>query len=107
MCGVIGPPCNYFNASHPNLSLDCRLKNEEGVVHLVSTWPFPVLNLNEIEIPFGDYLVRETPRSECIADLIVKGLFYRKVKFCRLQMLVLPKDTREGGLCQFYLRGIE
>ena len=80
-----------------------RLKNEDGVVHLVSTWPFPVLNLNDIEIPFGDYLHRETPRSECIADLIIKGLFYRKVKFCRLQMLVLPKDTREGRLHQLDL----
>ena len=63
-----------------------------------------MLNLNEIEIPFGDYLARETPRSECIADLIVKGLFYRKVKFCRLQMLVLPKDTREGQVYQLYLQ---
>jgi len=66
------------------------------VVHLVSTWPFPVLNLNDVDIPFGDYLQRATPRSDCIADLIIKGLFYRKVKFCRLQMIVLPKDTKEG-----------
>jgi len=75
----------------------CRLRNEESIVHLVSTWPFPVLNLNDIEIPVGDYLARETPRSQCVADLVIKGLFYRKVKFCRLQMLVLPKDTREGA----------
>lgn len=73
-----------------------RLKNEEGVVHLVSTWPFPVLNLNDVDIAVGDYLMRDTPRSQCIADFIIKGLFYRRVKFCRLQMLVLPKDTREG-----------
>lgn len=73
-----------------------RLKNEDSVVHLVSTWPFPVLNLNDIEIPVGDYLLKETARSQCLADLIIKGLFYRRVKFCRLQMLVLPKDTREG-----------
>ena len=74
-----------------------RLKNEDSVVHLVSTWPFPVLNLNDIEIPVSDYLLRETPRGQCLADLIIKGLFYRRVKFCRLQMLVLPKDTREGA----------
>ena len=79
--------------------IDRRLKNEDGVVHLVSTWPFSVLNLNDIEIPFGDYLARETPRGQCIADFLIKGLFYRKVKFCRLQMIVLPKDTREGLGC--------
>ena len=73
------------------------MKNEDSVVHLVSTWPFNVLNLNDIEIPFTDYLARDTPRSQCIADLIIKGLFYRKVKYCRLEMLVLPKDTREGA----------
>lgn len=73
-----------------------RLRNEDSIVHLVSTWPFPVLNLNDIEIPVGDYLARETPRSQCVADFVIKGLFYRKVKFCRLQMLVLPKETREG-----------
>jgi len=81
----------------------CRLRNEDSIVHLVSTWPFPVLNLNDVEIPVADYLVRETPRSQCVADFIIKGLFYRRVKFCRLQMIVLPKDTREGrsvgGLC--------
>ena len=66
------------------------------MVHLVSTWPFPVLNLNDVEIPFADYLQRDSPHSQCVADFVIKGLFYRKVKFCRLQMLVLPKDTREG-----------
>ena len=73
-----------------------RLNHEDSVVHLVSTWPFPVLNLNDVEIPVTQYLARDAPRDQCLADLIIKGLFYRKVKFCRLQMLVLPKDTREG-----------
>jgi len=62
-----------------------------------------VLNLNDVDIALTDYLQREPgPHSQCVADFIIKGLFYRKVKYCRLQMIVLPKDTREGLLVTHY-----
>lgn len=72
-----------------------RTKNEEAIIHLVSTWPLQVLDLNAIDLPLEGYL----PPPEggpCVADFMIKGLLYRKRKSCDLQVLVLPKDTAVG-----------
>ena len=73
-----------------------RTKNEEVIVHLISTWPDAILNLNVADIPVENYLKPSTNDGPSVADSIIRGLFYRKRKYCQLQMLILPKDASTG-----------
>lgn len=73
------------------------MKNEEAVIHLVSTWPDPILNLNLMNIPVENYLKPNGEHGPTLADSIIRGLFYRKRKFSQLEMLILPKDAAAGN----------
>ena len=78
------------------------MKNDEAIWFLVSTWPFLVLNLNELELPlechFGYFTRNQKDDVPSLAEAIIRGILYRSRTYCKMKMIILPKDTTEGWL---------
>jgi len=57
------------------------------------------MNFNELELPlechFG-YFTRSKQDEISLAESVIRGLLYRSRMYCKMQMMILPKDTTEG-----------
>src|SRR6218665_64607 len=78
------------------------MKKDESIWYLISTWPYAVLNFNELEMPLesqmGFFTRVKQDKSPPLSESIIRGLFYRSRMKCRLKMVILPKDVSEGQL---------
>lgn len=78
------------------------MKKDEFIWYLISTWPYTVLNFNELEMPLeshmGFFTRIKQDKSPPLSESVIRGLFYRSRMKCRLKMVILPKDVSEGQL---------
>lgn len=76
-----------------------RTRSADVVSHLVSTWPYNVLNLSQLEVPIdalGTYFTKAWGKDTMsLAEMIIKGLLSVKPD-SKLRRVVLPHSECEG-----------
>lgn len=94
--------CHWLLLSSWLIYTTFRMKKDESIWYLISTWPYTVLNFNELEMPLeshmGFFTRIKQDKSPPLSESIIRGLFYRSRMKCRLKMVILPKDVSEGQL---------